>query len=367
MLAPYFAHISAPVLAVDLGIFTMRALLYVPGKGPQEQYGFLLPSPECTLNERIHNCTVNRRPLYMIGVCMGLTPIAALRTHLAAGLEVAMHPDTAAAMTDTPGKIEALGIKVQRKIPANASHVQAMDFDSYFWNTLCDMAELPRPEITLVSAADYGHPLDYDTERGRSELLTNFFQGWTEPRDLTVRLMPGPAYRKNLLRLSAIEAHTGVPSVDFATAFLFGMLALPEIDKLSRQRTVLLLHVGERFMEAFIVYDNKLYAFLELPYRGLFSDSGLESHDGDLLLQLLHEYYAGSLSADKITQMGGCLWRANQAPPGGPEICPIFASGAQAFIMERWSRIIGMQLDSVIINCWGLLNVYNRYLSHGQS
>lgn len=369
MLVPRFPHIRESVLVVDLGIFTMRALLYVPGKGPQEQYGFLLPSPECTLNERIHNCTVNRRPLYMVGTCMGLTPVASLLAHREAGFEVCMHPDAAAAMTGDASKLEALGIAVQRKMPANASHVQALDFDEYFWNTLCDMAELPRPRHTLISAADYGCPMDFDPKVGRSAILKGFFQNRDKAADLSMTSMPGTDYYRSLLRITAIRDSTGFPVFDFATAFIFGMLSLPDIEARSRQEEVMLLHVGEHFLEACLVRDDKLYAFLELPFKGLFSQNGIEARE-QVLLDMLRAYYAGRLAEAQVMEQGGYLWRASDiAPPApaavsGSGLCPVFSAGSKAGIMEAHSRVMGLQMDSVMINCWGLLKAHDRHLSH---
>ncbi|MDL2279598.1 DUF1786 domain-containing protein [Desulfovibrio sp. OttesenSCG-928-G11] len=384
MLVPRFPHIRESVLVVDLGIFTMRALLYVPGKGPQTQYGFLLPSPECTLNERIHNCTVNRRPLYMVGTCMGLTPVASLRAHREAGFQVCMHPDAAEAMTGDPSKLEDMGVDVQRKMPVNASHVQALDFDEYFWNTLCDMAELPRPRHTLISAADYGRPMDFDPKVGRSAILKAFFSNRDKAVDLSLPSMPGVDYYRSLLRIAAIRDSTGFPVFDFATAFIFGMLSLPEIEARAREEEVLLLHVGEHFLEACLVHDDKLYAFLELPFQGLFAENGIRAEE-QVLLDIMRDYYSGRLGEAEVMARAGYIWRASDitlpassdhgassghgspgatAGPGG--LCPIFSAGTRAGIMESHSRVMGLQMDSVMINCWGLLNAHDRYLSHRQ-
>ena len=307
MPVPFADPLDHPVLAVDIGSRTTRALLHVPGgrsgkKGVAARYAFALPS-----SERMH------------------APGAA--------------PEDLCPSVGIP--------------PSEAG------FNRDLWCSLPGMIGLPQPEAILVSALECGgvFPSGSDGCQGARCRLGGQLWGLSRSGGIGVGSLVAAPLGKEMLRLRAIQRITGYPVLDSSAAFVLGLLAVPGIAERSYREGLTLLFAGGDSVSAGLVFQDRLLAFFELSAdRVLPPDGGAPS----LLLNCLEEFRLGWLPKERASQLGGWVDAVPALPPEAEGFRPLFVVGSRASLLEKHGRLIETPEDRGMNNCRGLLYGYAR-------
>jgi hypothetical protein len=216
------------------------------------------------------------------------------------------------------------------------------------WHALVAQAGLERPEAVLFA---------YDAGRAHREAaLARAFTDHATPaapnHGLALPDLP-PAAEPGDLRLAAIQRMTDYPVQDSGLVWIPGLLALPAIARRSWRLGVTLLHLDSRGLRAALVYQEKLFALLELPVRAFLDPAG--AVDAPALSARLEDFRLGWLPPELAQELGGFVQRAPELPPEAEGFGPSWVCGADAARLDGFGQHLPVSLPLV---CWGLLHRY---------
>lgn len=355
MHTPAIENISSPVLAVDIGTATMRALFYIPGADHEHLPRFVLPSPETALIARIRQNAARHRHIYLHGAAVSRRCVPALEEHLAAGLSVGMHPQTAAFFYPDTRALEDTGIVISPAAPPLFTSLSAQDVDPDFWHRLMEDAGLPRPETILTAVADDGPLPRGEDETGEERVRAAYFRRlFAESRGegtvLTRMLYAEPP--EPFLRLRAIQRITQCPVADGFTAFLLGGMSLPTLEKRSLREGIVLLYAGNTRLRAGLLFRGRLWGVCERPV--------VEPASLPRVLKELDDFRLGWLTAEALGAPDGSVSMVAPLPAEAEGFRPLFAGGPRAAMFTEHGQIRSPYGDAAMHGCWGLLYGYSR-------
>lgn len=354
MLTPDPEQGFSPLLALDIGSCDMRALYCHAAKS--EPFAFLLPAPDITIAESILTAAKTRTDLWLEGAWLGPRSFEALRVHRAAAARAVLHPDLAANLTLNQAGLDCLGLPTGPEAPAGSERITCLDYDPHFWAKLCAASGLPRPERAFVSTFGQGRPLDPQGHSGRGEFLARLF-GESKAPGLALEDLAHTAAKSGLLRLSAIEGMTGLPAIDATCACFLGLMALPRLAMRSRRQGLTLLHAHSHGIEAALVFQGHIPAFLHLPFGPRFPGPPDDKWTVDLP-GLLKDFRLGWLPPEKAEELGGVVRRITELPAEAEGFAPLFAAGSLAEALEGKACIPDSGKTGPFTNCRGLLHGY---------
>ena len=161
------------LLAVDVGAGTQDILLYqeeVPIEGSTKM---VLPSQTTLVGTRINRARLSGRDVFLRGPIMGGgASTAAVRWHLAAGLEVYATPSAAASINDNLERVAALGVKIQEEAPPSAEIIETGDIDIPALRAAFQLFDIELPKDIAVAVQDHGYSPEKSNRLVRFEHLT---------------------------------------------------------------------------------------------------------------------------------------------------------------------------------------------------
>lgn len=333
---------TGPILSLDIGSGTQDALLALPGERAENWPRFVLPTAALGVAAAIRRHTAEKRPVWLYGLNMGGGFASAMQEQVAAGLAPAASPAAALALHDDPERVKAMGITITPACPRGYAAVALADYDSGFWNTLLRSANLPAPARVVAAVQDHGHHPE-GNRIGRFNL-------W---RSLLAETKGDPAHwiyatpPASCTRLQALQACTGGPVADTATAAVLGALATPEAAARSHRQGITVVNVGNSHVVAFLVFKERILGVYE-HHTGML--------DTDALLFDLKEFGFGWLPDEQVRAKGGhgCAFLA-PLPPEAEGFAPVFAVGPRRSMLQGHAQFIAPHGDMMIAGCHGLL------------
>lgn len=341
-----FLHASGPVLCLDIGSGTQDALLARPEMEAENWPRFVLPSPARLVAQRVRALTQLGRPVWLYGCNMGGGFTRALQAHLAAGFAVAVSPEAACAIHDSPDHVRSLGINICRQAPAGAVPVCIADYMSAYWEGLLRQAGLPLPHLVVAAAQDHGiHEAEgrevMVNREGRMRHWRNLLDKSPHPAAWIHTLVP-----PNLTRLVALQHSTGGPVADTGTAALLGALCLPEVRERSQREGVTVINVGNSHTVAALIYQERVLGIFE-------HHTGMRSQEQ--LLQDLHEFRMGWLPDEQVRATGGHGSAFGVIPEEAAGFDPTFVLGPRRELLRGHGQFIAPYGDMMLAGCYGLL------------
>jgi hypothetical protein len=136
---------------------------------------------------------------------------------------------------------------------------------------------------------------------------------------------------------------TGFPGSDADCAFILELMARPDLTERSLRQGVTLLFLHARGVSGALVFKDRLFSFLRLPFGPEFPGGSGEFSPAPLLA-LLEDFRLGWLPQEKAHTLGGYVWRPEELPAEAEGFAPIFATGPLAQCMRGHARILSPQV-----------------------
>ncbi len=337
------------MLLLDIGSGTQDVLYHVAGRELENCPKFVLPAPARLVAQQVEDHTRNGRAVYLHGSNMGGGFFRALKLHMEAGLQVAVHPDAAFALHDNPEKVRSWGIAIEERCPRGFAPVALSDFDPAWWRAYLGMAGLAYPDLVIAAAQDHGYHPDIFSGGNRvgrfslwRDLLTTH-DG--ELSSLLYETAPAP-----MTRLAAIQRATGFgPVADSAAAALLGALFMPEIASRSHREGVLVVNVGNSHTVAFLVYRERVLGVYE-HHTGMIEQ--------EKLVEDLVEFRRGWLTNEMVHASGGHGCMNLPLPEEAEGFRPAFILGPRRELLRGHGQFIAPGGDMMLAGCFGLLKGY---------
>ncbi len=332
-----------PVLCLDIGSGTQDVLYYIPGRELENCPKFILPSPAVMAGQRIEKLGNANKNIYLYGHNMGGGFARVLRKHLQAGLQAAVHPDAAYAMSDSPDNVRAMGIEITKNCPPGFAPVYLSDYDPGFWQSYLAQAGLDYPEMILASVQDHGFHPGGSNRLGRFEIWRKFLS--REQGDLQKLFFDVPP--EEMTRLISLKQCMGGGLVcDTGAAALLGALFVPEVEDLSQQQGICVVNAGNSHTIAFLVYRGRVMGIYE-HHTGML--------DGEKLWAQLERFRAGRLSNEEVFEDRGHGCRVLEEAKG-MDFGPVFLLGPRRRILEGFeAHFLCPGGDMMLAGCFGML------------
>jgi len=134
------------------------------------------------------------------------------------------------------------------------------------------------------------------------------------------------------------------PDADAHFAFIPELMARPDLVERSLRQGITLLFLQTRGVLAALVFKDRLFGLLFLPFGPKFPGD-CDAFSPDVLVGLLDDFRLGWLPQDIAQSLGGHLWRPIELPAEAEGFAPVFAAGPLARHMQGRARILDNQAD----------------------
>ena len=122
-------------------------------------------------------------------------------------------------------------------------------------------------------------------------------------------------------------------------AFTLELMARPDLADRSFRQGITLLSLHARGVLAALIFKDRLFGFLRLPFGPEFP-GGPDGFAPALLLGILEDFRLGWLPREKVCTLGGYVWRPEELPAEAEGFVPLFAAGPLAQYMHGHARIL---------------------------
>lgn len=334
------------ILCLDIGSGTQDVFYYMPDRELENCPKFVLPSPAMQIGSRIMELNSAGENVYFYGRNMGGGFYRVLKKSLENGLKAAIHPQAAYSLSDSPELLETIGLDITRNCPHGYYPVYLSDYDPGFWRSFLAQAGLGYPGLILACAQDHGFHPDSSNRLGRFQLWKKFLiQSNGQIEKLVFSTPP-----EEMTRLISLKESIGAGYVaDTGAAALLGALFVPETEKLSREKGVCVVNVGNSHTIAFLLYADRVHGIME-HHTGLLN--------GQKLWEQLKLFRQGRLTNDQVFKDNGhgCLVLETAA---GMDFKPTFVLGPRRRILEGFDvDFLCPGGDMMLAGCFGLLKGY---------
>lgn len=341
-----FLRETGPVLCLDIGSDTQKALLARPGQECAAWPRWLLPSPARMVAQRIRELTLLRRGIWLYGSDMGGGFNPALRGHLTASLPLAATSEAARSIHDDLDVVRSLGVSITGSCPAYCVPVHLADYSNAFWEALLRLGSLPQPHMVLAAVQDHG---DHDDGNRQGRM-----RNWN---DLLARV-PDPVYwvrdhaPAGMSRLAALQAETGGPVADTAACALLGALCDEEVYARSFRQGITIINAGSTHTLAALVHRGEVCGIYE---------HHTDKRELPLLLDDLRQFRLHWLPSEDVHASGGHGTAFGQCGEAAGDYAPTFILGPRRALLLGHGRFIAPQGDMPHAGCFGIL----RGWAHG--
>lgn len=332
------------ILCLDIGSGTQDILYYIEGIEIENCPKFILPSPARRVAARIKELTSSGRDIFLSGTNMGGGFTRAVSAHVKAGLKVYAHPQAAYALGDDPAFVESKGVSITERRPEGSIQVNLADYEPGFWRAFLSAAGLDEPDCVMASVQDHGFHPGKSNRIGRFDLWKKLLhEDEGRPECLLFKDVPEP-----FTRLSTLQKAIGYgPVCDTGAAAVLGILYDESIMRMSFERGICLVNVGNSHIISFLLYSGRIYGVYE-------HHSGLRT--AEELWNDLQQFRTCNLSFEDVfdSRGHGCLTLDSPSEAEGFE--KMFVIGPGRNILSGYDVVFPSPGgDMMLAGCFGLL------------
>lgn len=335
-----FLHETGPVLCLDIGAATQKALFARPAQEISNWPRFVFPAPALWLSQRIRELTILRKGLWLYGHEIGDGFVQSVREHLAAGLPVSCTASAARSILSNPEQVQGLGIKIAEICPTGYIPVHVTDFSPGFWEDLLRLSCLPQPHMILAAAHDHGGN-GSAAQKARMERFAEQLSTNPNPSDWLYSKAPN-----ELGRLKSLQENTGGPVADSSVCAILGALCDPEVMERSFREGITVINIGNIHTTAALVYHGHIVGLYE---------HHTDNMSADLLLDDLDEFRRHWLVPEKVVNAGGhgVVFGVHNDAAG--DFKPTFILGARGYMLAGHGKLVAPCGDMPHAGCFGIL------------
>jgi uncharacterized protein (DUF1786 family) len=179
---------------------------------------------------------------------------------------------------------------------------------------------------------------------GRFKLWQNLLdEADGRPEALVYRTPPAM-----LTRLADLQADIGGgPVADTGAAAVLGALYVEEIERLSHERGITLVNIGNSHLIAFLLFDGRIHGVYE-QHTGCV--------DGNKLWKDLADFRCGCLSFEQVFEERGHGCLCNDLPAGADGFQPTFVLGPRRNMLNGFDVTFPSPGgDMMLAGCFGLI------------
>lgn len=340
-----FLQQTGPVLCLDIGYLTQKAILARPGWPCESWPRFLLPSPARLVTQRIREMTLLKSGIWLYGSNMGGSFNEALRAHIAVKLPAYSTEAAAKSIHDNLGLVRQVGINISDTCPIHCAPIYLTDYDSEFWLALLRHSSLPLPHMTIAAVQDHGNN-DNGNREARMMHWRKLLRENPDPVNWVYEKAP-----ENMDRLKSLQAHTGGPVADTATASILGALCDETFIDRGYRQGVTLICAGNCHILAALVYQAKVYGI----YEHHTEKTGIKALFDDLA-----SFRKKWLPSEKVQKEGGQGTAFGQDMSAADDWQPTFLLGPKRGMLRDFGQFIAPHGDMPHAGCFGLLYGWSR-------
>ncbi len=331
------------ILFLDIGSGTQDVLYYREGIELENCPRFVLPTPAKNLAKQIRACAEKKQDIYLFGRNAGGGFWGAINEHLEKNLKVFVHPQAAFALSDNFERLAQKNIIITEKRPENTIALEVMDFSMGFWQSLLAMAGLEYPEQVVAAAQDHGYHEGKSNRVGRFILWKSLlFEHAGKAEALLYKDIP-----KEFTRLQALASSIGNSYVcDTGIAAVLGALSIDKIAKLSHERGITLINIGNSHTLCFLLYKEKILGVYE-HHTGLL--------DAEKLWEHKNRFAQGNLSFEEIFDDNGHGALTLELPKEAQGFSPCFVLGPKRNMLIDYDvEFIAPAGDMMLAGAFGM-------------
>lgn len=292
------------VLVVDVGSGTQDILLYQPGKNLENCPKFIVPSQTQIVAGQIRKATSQRKHVFLHGYLMGGGANgAALKAHLASGLNAYATPQAAVTFNDNLAVVEEMGIILCDDTPDFAVPIWLGDIDRPALKQAFAAFGLEYPAKTAVAVQDHGYSVKESNRTLRFRLWKDFVMQGGDLKKLVFREnIPEVFTRMHSVR----EIVPGAVLTDTGTAALLGIMADDYVKPYLKQG-ILAVNVGNSHTLVAAIRGERVFGIFEQHTSMLNTES---------LSQLIRRFQSAELTNAEIFEQGGhgCTLHSEMSP-----------------------------------------------------
>lgn len=345
----HFLRESGPVLCLDIGSDTQKALLARAGQECANWPRWLLPSPARLVAQRIRELTMLRCGVWLSGGIMGNGFLDALRAHLAAGLPTCATASASGAIDEDMEAVRALGVTIANTCPADCVPVHLEDFSPEFWQGLLRLCALPQPHMILAAAQDHGS-LAEPHGQGRMQDWHDVLTANPDPSSWIYPQVP-----TSHPRLYALQERTGGPVADSTTAVILGALSDAAVLKRSFREGITIVNAGNEHTVAALVYQGRVCALYE---------HHTEKREIPHLVEDLRQLQLRWLPGERVRASGGHGIAVGDPCVAAEGFAPTFLLGPRRGLLAGHGRDIAPHGDMPHAGCFGILHGWAQARPH---
>ena len=280
------------LLAIDVGAGTQDILLYSEDVSLEGSTKMVLPSQTVLVGNRINKARLAGKDVFLRGSTMGGgASTAAVRWHLAAGLQVYATPSAAATINDNPKRVAALGVTIQEEAPVSAQVIETGDIDVAALAHALQIFDIALPGDMAVAVQDHGFSPERSNRLVRIEHLAAAIRSGGSLEAFAYRQPPAAMTRMLAVKDALVEAGIQPLLMDTGPAAIFGAaLDLPD------RSPALIINFGNGHTVAALLAEDRITAFFE-------------HHTSELSPEKLREFTEklcnGTLKSSEVFEDGG--------------------------------------------------------------
>lgn len=335
-----FLMATGPVLCVDIGSHTQKAILARPGQDMENWPTFIFPSPAEIVAQRIRELTLLRKGIWLYGNEMGGSFNTALREHLAADLPTASTSRAALSIHDSIDAVKGLGIQICESCPKNSVPVYLSDFEPEYWNSILKISGLPLPHMVLAAVQDHGNFIS-GNRQGRIKSWQELLLADTKPEQWMYAIAP-----EGLTRLKALQEQTGGPVADTAVCAILGCLSDLDIMERNYKEGITIINAGNTHTLAALIYQGKVIGIYE---------HHTNKHEISLLLEDLKQFRSHWLSEEAVHESGGNGLAFGKSDEKAGDFSPTFILGPCRMLFKGQGKLVAPHGNMLHTGCFGLL------------
>ena len=345
----HFLRECGPVLCLDIGCGTQKALLARSGQETANWPRWVLPSPARLVAQRIRELTLLKCGLWLYGGIMGDGFREALRGHLAAGLPTCATQAAARALDEDPEAVQAMGVTLAESCPAGCVPVHLEDFSPEVWESMLRLSGLPQPHMVLAAAQDHGSRPDAHGPP-RMEEWHALLAATPDPARWIYPQAPA-----SLPRLCALQEKTGGPVADTTTSALLGALCDAAVLERSFREGITIVNAGNEHTLAALVYRGQVCALYE---------HHTDRRELPHLLEDLRQLRLRWLPSEQVHASGGHGTAFGEHCEAAGSFAPTFLLGARRSVLSGHGRDIAPYGDMPHAGCFGILHGWAQTRPH---
>lgn len=335
-----FLHKTGPVLCLDIGEETQKAILARPGKICPNWPAFVLPSQASLVAQRICELTLLKRGIWLHGDNMGGSFRDAARAHIGAGLPLYATEKAAKSLHFNLEIVRRMGIQIAELCPPQCVPLHLCDYNPEFWRAILRHASLPLPHMILAAVQDHGQE-EGSAQESRSRHWQKLLLKDPDPVNWIYESAPA-----SMQRLKGLQASTGGPVADTGAAAILGAICDDMFFDRCCREGVTFVNAGNRHILAALVYKGKVFGIYE---------HHSDKREVKILLEDLDQFRKRWLPDEKVHSTGGLASIFGEAMEEAGDWKPTFILGPKRKMLKECGQFFAPYGNMLFAGCYGLL------------